>query len=511
MFVTIAALLYTGLVQSLISPPLSWVWLHPVAWLPAFWVYAGLEGRRAFFAGWLVGTTANLAIFYWLPETMTRFGGIPIPLAAVVWVLFAAAVGFHSAVFAWGFGRVRRISGRFWPVAIAVWFCALEFLQPHLFGYLQGVAWYQTPRIFLVSALAGVTSVSFLVILCNGILLQILEARRPESIVGRNVVALNVGILVAALIVAFGYSSARLQRISEAEATASALRVAVIQPNHTNERRQELRNSVPEAFARDMIELSRAALKQAQDIDRLGGIDVYVWPEGALRSGPSTPRQREVLDFVRETGAEVWTGANQYEHRSESEVVAHNSAFRIYGDGLIDVRYDKNIFVPFGEYVPLRDVIPGFDRIQSVGRFEAGTTVPRYQSGTTKFVFLICYEVIRPPFVRSALSGDVNLITNVTVDAWYGDSSEQSQHLMLAAIQSALHGLPLIRATTTGISAVVDARGLLVARTGVFTRETTVGLVRPIRVPSLYSRWGDWLAWLFVALSAPMILRSKSA
>jgi apolipoprotein N-acyltransferase len=94
MFVTIAALLYTGLVQSLISPPLSWVWLHPVAWLPAFWVYAGLEGRRAFFAGWLVGTTANLAIFYWLPETMTRFGGIPIPLAAVVWVLFAAAVGF---------------------------------------------------------------------------------------------------------------------------------------------------------------------------------------------------------------------------------------------------------------------------------------------------------------------------------------------------------------------------------------------------------------------------------
>jgi apolipoprotein N-acyltransferase len=175
------------------------------------------------------------------------------------------------------------------------------------------------------------------------------------------------------------------------------------------------------------------------------------------------------------------------------------------------VRYDKNVLVPFGEYVPLRDVIPGFDRIPTVGLFEAGTTVPVYETGRATFVFLICYEVIRSAFVRSALRDNVNLITNVTVDAWYGDGSEQSQHLMLAAIQSVLHGLPLIRSTTTGISALVDARGLVIARTDVFTRETTLGLVRPLRVPSLYSRWGDWLAWLFVVLAAAMILRAKSA
>jgi apolipoprotein N-acyltransferase len=506
MFIGIAALLYTGLVQSLISPPLGWIFLHPFVWVPAFWVFSHLEGRRAFFAGWLVGTTANLAIFYWLSETMMRFGGLPMPVACLIWALFAAVVGFHTAVFAWGFGRIRRFAGSMWPLAIAIWFCALEFLQPQLFGYLQGVAWYQVPRVFLVSALAGVSAVSFLVVLGNALVFQVMEMRRDGLGLAESGVARTAAILTLALALAVGYSSSRLATIRQAESMAPSLRLAIIQPNHTIARRNELRAMEPQAFARDMIELSRAALEQAQGIEPLGGIDAYVWPEGALRADPSDPRNSEVLDFVRETQAEVWTGANHYEHRSESEVVAHNAAFRVYADGAIDERYDKNILVPFGEYVPLVDVIPGFDRLPTLGQFEAGTTVPQYKSGETTFVFLICYEAIRSSFVRAALGDDVNLLTNVTVDAWYGDSSEQSQHLMLAAIQSALHGLPLVRSTTTGISAFVDARGLIRARTGVFTRETALGIVRPLRVPSFYSRWGDWLAWLFVGLSMGLIL-----
>lgn len=508
MLLPIAALLTTGLVQALISPPLNWVLLHPFVWIPALWVYSRLEGRRAFFAGWLVGTSANLGIFHWLWGTMTRFGDLPVPAAMVVWLLFAAAVGFHCAVFAWGFGRIRRLAGSYWPPAVAVWFCALEFLQPQLFGYLQGVAWYQFPRIFLVTAFGGVTAVSFMVILCNAVLYQALESRRGGATGPGVGFAVNVGLLALAVASSVAYSSARLQKIASAEADSPGLRVAVVQPNHTIARRRDLNGMQPGAFANDMIELSRAALAQAQSIDRLGGIDVYVWPEGALRVDPSQPRNSAVLEFVRETGAEVWTGANHYEDHSDPYSIAHNSAFRIYGGGRLDERYDKNVLVPFGEYVPLADVIPGFDRLPTVGAFEPGTKVPIYHSGATTFIFLICYEAILPSFVRRALDDDVNLLANVTVDAWYGDGSEQSQHLMLAAIQSALHGLPLVRATTTGISAVVDARGRLVATTGVFTRETIVGLVHPLRVPSLYTAWGDWLAWSFVALAFLLIARA---
>ena len=502
----IASLLFSGLAQAVISPPLSWIVLHPVSWVPAFAVFARLEGRRALLAGWLVGASANLAIFYWLPGTMTRFGGIPTPIALVLWLLFGAAMGFYTAVFAWGFGRVRRVAGPRWPFALAAWFCALEFLNPQIFGYLQGVAWYQLPGVFLFTAFAGVSGITFLVIALNAVVLQAIEARIGHQRGERRAWLANAGILAALVAIAVGYSTVRLGRIAAAERKSEPLRVAVIQPNHTIERRIEMAAMEPDAFARDLVSLSRQIAARSV---RGGEIDVYVWPEGVLREDPAQPRNRAVLDFVRETGAEVWTGAGHYEQRPSGESVAHNSAFRIFGDGRIDRRYDKHILVPFGEYIPLRGIIPGIDRIQAIGDFEAGTTIPKYQAGSARFVFLICYEAIQSAFVRAALDGDVNLLVNVTIDAWYGDTSEQSQHLMLAAAQSAMNGVPLVRSTTTGISAIVDARGVITDQTGVFTREALVGEVRPLRVPGLYARLGDWFAWACVLMSAALILASR--
>jgi apolipoprotein N-acyltransferase len=426
-----------------------------------------------------------------------------------LWLSFAAATGFYTALVAWGFARVRRLGGARWPFAVALWFCALEFLNPQLFAYLQGVGWYQHPRFFLLAALTGVSGVSFIVIACNAIVLQGVEAFTSNERSQRRAWAINAGVLVGLFALAIGYSSVRLQRIEAAERATAPLRMALIQPDHTIARRERMFAEGLDSFARDLVELSREANTRATDV--LGApLDVYVWPEGGLRADPSQPFNREALEFVRESGAEVWTGANHHEARAGGIAVSHNSAFRLYGDGLIDVRYDKNILVPFGEYVPFRDVIPGFDRIPTIGEFEAGDAVPVYRSASTRFVFLICYEVIRSAFVRRALATDAatNLIVNVTVDAWYGDSSEQSQHLMLAAVQSAINGLPLARATTTGISAFVDARGVITAQTGKFTREVLVGELRPVRVESLYGRAGDWFAWLCVLGAAVLLLAS---
>jgi len=501
-FAILASLLVSGLVQAVISPPWNLVVLHPVAWVPALWVFARLRGRRALLAGWLVGASATLAIFHWLPGTVSRFGQMPEIAGIAVWTIFALAMGLHVGLFAVALPRLRRAAGGYWPFAAAAWFCALEFLNPHLFGYLQGDAWYQVPRVFLVSAVTGVSGVSFLVMLSNAVVLQGLELRGSSAAAPWRAWLRNVAVLAGLVVLAVGYSGVRLEQIEAAERDAPVLRLALIQPNHTIQRRRELFKMKASAFAEDMVSLSREA-------GAAGGarIDVYVWPEGALRSHPALTRNVAALDFVRETGAEVWTGADSVEPGDPP--VNHNSAFRIFGDGRLDRRYDKNILVPFGEFVPLRDVIPGFDRIRGVGTYEAGREVPKYAAGPARFVFLICYEAIRSGFVRAAIDDDVNLIVNVTVDAWYGDASEQSQHLMLATVQSALHGLPLVRATTTGISAFVDARGTLVAQTRKFTRETLVRDVRLVRVPSLYSKWGEWFAWLCIATSLLLLASAK--
>lgn len=504
MVLSLVSLLFSGLAQALISPPLNWIALHPLSWVPAFAVFSRLTGRRALAAGQIVGTCANLAIFYWLPGTVERFGGLPQPVALAVWLLFAAATGFYTALFAWGFARIRRLAGPCWPLAIAAWFCALEFLNPQLFGYLQGIAWYQTPWIFLLSAATGVSGVSFLVILCNAVVLQGLDAAHGRES-GRAWLG-NAAVLAALLLATALYSRARMEAIAAAEHRATPLRIALIQPDHTVQRRRALAQMKPDAFAQDLLALSRQAARS--DNGANAAIDVFVWPEGALRVDPGQARNRAVLDFVRQSGAEIWTGANHHTTDEHGHPLSHNSAFRVFAGGEIDTRYDKNILVPFGEYVPLREVIPGFDRIRTVGNFEAGSAVPRYTSSTTRFVFLICYEAIRSTFVRRAIGNDVNLMVNVTVDAWYGDTSEQSQHLMLAAAQSAMHGLPMVRSTTTGISAFVDALGIVTSQTGTFTRQALVGEVRPVRVAGLYSRWGDWFAWLCVAASALALITS---
>lgn len=504
MSTTAIALLFSGSVQALMSPPLGWIALHPVSWIPAFAVFSRLRGRRALAAGWVVGIAAELAIFCWLPGTVARFGGLPMPVAVLVWLLFAAATGFYAAVIALGFARIRRAGGAAWPFAIATWFTAVEFLNPQVFGYLQGVGWYRTPEIFLLSAATGVSGVSFLVIAANAVLLQGFELARKRHGAGLRAWLANLTVLAALIAGAAAYSSARLSAIAAAEAQAEPLRIAVIQPLHTTDTRRVLERGGFDAIARDLVELSRRAARESRE-----PIDAFVWPEGALRSDPLQTRSLPALDFVRESGAEVWTGANHYEARGLRPVVAHNSAFRILADGSVDRRYDKNVLVPFGEYVPLRDVVPGFDRIRTAGNFEAGTAVPVYRHEGATFVFLICYEAIRSAFVREAIGEDVDLIVNVTVDSWYGELSEQSQHLMLAASQSAMLGVPMVRSTTTGISAFIDARGVVVAQTGNFTRETLVGEVRPVRVASLVSRWGDWFAWAAVAASAILLWHSR--
>jgi len=506
MLVALALLLVSGVVQAVISPPYNLVFLHPVAWVPAFSVFATLRGRRALAAGWLVGVSATLAIFVWLPGTILRFGDVPAAVGVLAWLLFALAMGFHVGLFAWGFAPLRRVAGPWWPPAVAAWFCALEFLNPHLFGYLQGDAWYQVPRVFLASAVTGVSGISFLVVLCNAVVLQGIELRRQPGNAARSAWRRNLATLAALVLLAFGYSHVRLARIAAAELEAPTLRVALVQPNHTIERRRQLSSMKSSAFAEDLVSLSREAMATVAAAADVRPIDVFVWPEGALRSNPKGSRNAAAREFVRSTGTEVWTGADTLEVTAGGEASHYNSAFRIFGDGRLDRRYDKNILVPFGEYVPLRDVIPGFDRIRTVGNYDAGRESPKYSAGPARFVFFVCYEAIRSSFVRSAIDDDVNLMVNVTVDAWYGDSSEQSQHLMLVAVQSALHGMPLVRSTTTGISAFVDARGVLVAQAGNFTRESVVRDVRLLRVPSLYSKWGNWFAWGCVLASVLLLL-----
>jgi len=498
----VVALLYSGMVQALIAPPLNWTFLHILSWVPAFWVFSKLKGRRAFLAGWLVGTSANLAIFYWLTVTAHNFLSIPMVFTPLVLLLFAAGLGLYVAVFAWGYQRICRIVPRAWPFAIAAWFCALEFLMPQIFTYYQGVAWYQKPHLFLVSSLTGVSGISFLVIAGNAIALQAIEGWNTEW-KNRRALILNGSVFSLLLLLSLTYSTDRLQKIKQAETNAKQVNVALIQPNHTVERKNELRRQPPDSFARDLVALSNeVAVKTAEPID------VYVWPENALQDSPAKESNHPVIDFARSNHAEIWTGALFQDDRQAKSGTHRNAAFRVDAKGQLDTRYDKTLLIPFGEYVPFKDVVPGLDQIRLPGNFEAGDGPKFLSSNLANISFLICYEAIKSAYVRTGIKEDTEILVNVSGDARSGDHSEQSQHMMLVAMQAAQYGVPLVRATSIGISAFVDARGMITAQTRPFERGGLVQKIRPLRVPSLYAQFGDWFAWACVGASILLLTLS---
>ena len=496
--VAVTALCFSGAVLPFISMPVGWVWLHPVSWAPALLVLSRVRGARAFFAGWLLGTAANAAIFYWIVHTVRTFTNLGAAVAAATLLLFALATGLQLAVFGWGLPRVRARSGRRWPFGIAAWFTACEFVFPHLFPNPQGSVWNQLPSLFLVSSLTGVAGVTFLALACNALVVQGIETARERSPAGFWVFGANAAGFVALVAGALVWSSLRIERIDEAESGAEALRVALVQPGTGPGERRALLRAGATAVARDLVALSRQALERDPEID------VLVWPEKILLSSPMDPRNRAVLQFVRDTGVEVWTGGGHSE-QVDGGRRNFNSAYRVHGRGSVDRRYDKIVLMPFGEFMPLMDVWPALQRIRGPGNFSAGEEIFVYDDAPARFAFLVCYEAILSDLVREAVQQDADLLVNLTFDGWFGDTAEPGQHLMMSASQAALFGVPLVRSTTTGISAFVDARGRITEQSELLARQVIVADVKPLRVPSPYARWGEWFAWGCVLASAALL------
>jgi apolipoprotein N-acyltransferase len=162
--------------------------------------------------------------------------------------------------------------------------------------------------------------------------------------------------------------------------------------------------------------------------------------------------------------------------------------------------------VPFGEYVPLRHILP-LDKITPGGAdFTAGPgpqtlTLP----GLPPVSPSICYEAIFPGVLVASGEPRAQWLINVTNDAWFGDSAGPRQHFASARLRTIEEGLPLIRAANTGISAVVDPYGRVLAQLDL-GHEGVLDSPLPVAVPAtLYARLGDWVLVILLAVSIALI------
>jgi len=261
-------------------------------------------------------------------------------------------------------------------------------------------------------------------------------------------------------------------------------------------------------------DLSRRAAAQ--------GARVIVWPETAV-PGAIDPGQDDHLRFerlARDTGAALVVGAVGLEFGPGPTLVGvTDSAFIFDASGDLVDRYDKTHLVPFGEYVPLQDLLGHVFRAVARGIAEIGVSagerpralefaVPGAEAELTAGV-PICYELLFPELTRRFVSDGAEVLFAITNDAWYGRTGAPHQFLAITALRSAETRVWTARAANTGVSAIIDARGRVRRQSRIFERDLLVEDVTLRPAPaggSFYARHGDMFAglcwagsWLWLA------------
>jgi apolipoprotein N-acyltransferase len=488
---------------------------HPaVAWValvPLLVAVAGTPGvspggprvspRGALVPGLLAGAVYFGGTLYWLVDVMTTFGGLATPLAAVVAALLVAYLALFPAAFAVAMAvLVRRLGAVALLLAPGVW-VTTELGRTYFWSgfpwVLLGYSQVTVLPVAQLASLVGVFGLSGLVAFVNGAMAYGISARGRRRYVP----------VLAALVVVVGSSVWGAQRIAREElAHAGApIRVGLVQGNiaQADKWNPALREAISERY----LTLSRDAIRQ--------GAGFVIWPES------STPYYFEedpvdaaaIRRLAREAEASFLIGSDQLDPSGAarltegSEIRYYNAAFLVGPDGETAGVYRKIHLVPFGEYVPLRRLLFfAAPLVETVADFSPGELpvilpVAGHQASTA-----ICYEIIYPGLIRRFVQQGSELLTTITNDAWYGFSSAPYQHFEQAAMRSIEQGRYLARAANTGISGFVDPYGRVLHRSEMFETEVLVADVRFLQDRTFYSRTGDLLAYLFLALTGGALL-----
>lgn len=465
--------------------------LPPVYALPLLWIaFPGLlwllDGARhwprAFLTGWAFGLGYFTAGLYWVGHSFLvdaeRFGAI-MPFAVGALAAGMALFPGLALVAVWS-SRSRGLSR---VLVLAAAWLASEWLRAWAFtGFpwnLAGSVWAFSEVPLQFASVAGVWGLG---------LATMISAAAPACLAGegsprrRRSTAISLALLVPGLL--WGFGALRLSAAPQAAAdVVPGTMLRIVQPNIAQQIKWEA--DLRARHVADQMALSDGPGSQA--------VSHVIWSETAIPF--LLPDAAEVLHAVARIvppGGLLLAGAPRRAEEG-SEIRLWNSLFAIDDRGRVAAVYDKRHLVPFGEYVPLRSVLP-LDKLAPGGSdFSAGRG-PRTLRlpGLPAASVLICYEVIFPGRVVDP-GHEAKWLLNVTNDGWFGISSGPYQHFAAARLRAVEEGLPLVRAANTGISAVVDAYGRVVARLALNrTGVIDAPLPKALESRPLFSRLGDW-------------------
>jgi len=486
-----------------------WIALTPLiaALLAKDRIGVALRPAQTALLGYCCGILWYLANCYWIYQTMYLYGDLPKLVAFGILILFSLYLGLYHALFGWIIGLLHARTGRFNTLlAVPFVWVAVELARARVTGFpwdLLGYAQVDNLVLTMLAPFGGVMLLSFVIAAVGALFAAAWLAENQRR---RWSFAL-AGLLLAAALQA----GAAYHPPSDASTHVATLL-------------QE--NLVPGAVGREAETLPTlekyrqftAWSKAPRTPVRKGTSDIYwltvpadlksdfiVWPEAPADFFTQDPVFRsEVGALARETQTPVISGSVgvDFDPRAEGGYHEFGSAAVFDKDGNYFGRYDKIHRVPFGEYVPYKNLLFFAGKLTAgSGRTEAGTQHTVFHlNGHTVGIF-ICYESIFGDEVREFVKNGADVLVNISDDGWYGDTGAPWQHLDMERMRAIENHRWILRDTNTGVTTSIDPHGR-----GVFStpRHVRAAFAFPFDYRgdiTLYTRHGDWFAWLCALLT----------
>lgn len=466
----------------------------PAAALTGFWFGLGYFVPGLYWIGYAFLVDAQT--FAWLMPFAVL--GLPAYLA-----LFPA-LGFAAARLVWTRGPTRIL-------ALAVGLTASEWLRGHAltgfpwnaFGYAlaEPLALAQSAALI---GLWGMTLVAVAIFASPAVLIDRTARKR---------VPWHIPLAALAVLAAMGIFGAI--RLSLHPTTfASNIKLRIMQPNLQQD--VKFNYSAKAEVMRKYLALSdRASGPHATGVR---DTNILIWPESAFPF--FLTREADAMAQIADLlppGTALITGSVRAPDMPPNARItrAYNSIYVIDHEGSVVSLYDKLHLVPFGEYLPLQNLLErlGLEQLTKVqGGFIPGTVrrnldVPH----APRALPLICYEAIFPNEIASESNDRAGWMVNLTNDGWFGISTGPYQHLQQARWRAIEQGLPLVRAANTGISAVIDPLGRVIARLDLGIEGILDSALPAPIPPTPYARSGDLAFVILFALSLVVVIRRSVA
>ena len=496
----------SGVLQVLIFPNfsiylLSWVALAPL-------IYAILKCReqdvmmvladggqflapatawQGFLLGYASGVIWYLGSCYWVYHVMHVYGGVNAATSAILLVMFALYLGLYHGLFGLLLALIAARRNGFSLRALVftpfVW-VAVEMARTYITGFpwdLLGTTQIDNIPLSRIATVTGVYGISFEIALVN----TAVAAAFLVPYAKRKL--LLTAALVSAIILHAGKLAKPGALPTEHGATLVQANIPILEADWSLD------------YLQQTLESLRALSVRPQN-EKADSPGLIIWPESPAPFWTTDLHLRSTLATVaRATDSYIIAGSIGIEHAGDPSrrPDVYNSAAVIAPNGAWTGRYDKIHLVPFGEYVPFEKLFSfagGLTR--QIGTFARGKSREPLAVGNIRTGVFICYESIFPDQVRQFARNGGEVFVNVSNDGWYGEGGAARQHLNMARMRAVENNRWLLRDTNSGITAVIDPYGRIVAEAPRNQRVALQAAIGLEESTTFYTRHGDWFSFL---------------